>query len=154
MVLLRVAILLQMTETTLPLRNMRRGQEVDDADDATVDGGGGGGAGQHHHVDPELDRFERSSLYTRLFMGMNKCLEGKRACILLVILILVAVLLVTEFIKLFLSPGEASNSTSLQATSDLTRRLLNKALESHGILGVDVGGGGNNASFSSLLQQG
>jgi len=70
------------------------------------------------------DRFQRASFFPRAYQCLNKCLEAKKSCILILFL---AAFLVVELTKLFVPPG--SSSAGLQQSAEKTLQLATRALE-------------------------
>ena len=85
------------------------------------------------------DRFQRASFFPRTYQCLNKCLEAKKSCILILFL---AAFLVVELTKLFVPPG--SSSAGLQQSAEKTLQLATRALE---LLGGGGGGGGGVYAF-------
>lgn len=75
--------------------------------------------------DSENARFERASNSTRLFLCMGRGLQTKKTCALILVLVL---LLVVEFSKLFLPSGSVV-AQQLQASADQGLQLANRVLD-------------------------
>lgn len=76
-------------------------------------------------VGDPADRFERASFYTKSFLCLGRSLEAKKACLLILI---VGLLLIVEFTKLFVPPGTAASGfqTSVEQAVQLAVGVLNQ----------------------------